>query len=257
MTDKDRQQNKVQNESRRNFLKNSGLAVGGLVVGGTLGGLLGANSKNSEQGLKNTETGSQGYENPNEALMFFTPAQYITTAAAAERIFPKDEIGPGAKDLNVAIYIDHQLASPWGINAKNYMLGPFYEPAPTQGAQLRILRKDLFRLGLQGLDDYSAQKYEKAFAELEAEEQDKVLMDFEEGSAYQLPAGASTSGFFTMLKTLTIEGAYADPMYGGNKEMLGWKMRNYPGTRYSYTNEIQDEQFIKLDPQSLRSHMAH
>lgn len=255
MTEKDKHQNNVPDGSRRNFLRNSGLTVGGLVVGGTIAGLLGANPENNQQGVKNTETSSQGYENPNEALMFFTPAQYQTTQAATERIFPKDEIGPGAKELNVAIYIDHQLASPWGINAKNYMLGPFYEPAPTQGAQLRILRKDMFRLGLQGLDDYSQKKHQKAFTELEAEEQDNVLVDFEEGEAYQLAAGLTTSGFFTILKTLTIEGVYADPMYGGNKEMQGWKMRNYPGTRMSYAKEIVEDKFVKLNPESLRSHM--
>ncbi|GKV64468.1 MULTISPECIES: gluconate 2-dehydrogenase subunit 3 family protein [unclassified Sporosarcina] len=256
MTNKDKHQNDVQNESRRKFLKNSGLTVGSLVAGGTIAGMLGANPKTNHQDATDTETASKGYENPNEALMFFTPAQYQTTQAATERIFPKDEIGPGAKELNVAIYIDHQLASPWGINAKNYMSGPFFEPEPTQGAQLRILRKDMFRLGLQGLDDYSQKKYQKAFTELETEEQDQVLVDFEEGKAYQLAAGLSTSGFFTILKTLTIEGVYADPMYGGNKEMQGWKMRNYPGTRMSYAQEIKEEKFIKLDPQSLRSHMG-
>ena len=31
--------------------------------------------------------------------MYFTPDQYRITEAAAERIFPKDENGPGAKEL--------------------------------------------------------------------------------------------------------------------------------------------------------------
>ena len=58
--------------------------------------------------------------------MYFTPEQYRTTEAAAERIFPKDKNGPGAKELLVAYYIDHQLAGGWGMGAKEYISGPFY-----------------------------------------------------------------------------------------------------------------------------------
>lgn len=38
----------------------------------------------------------------NRAPMFFNQAQLQMTEAAAERIFPKDESGPGATDLGVA-----------------------------------------------------------------------------------------------------------------------------------------------------------
>ena len=140
-------------------MRNSGLTVGGLIVGGAVGSLFGM--KSSSKTVPTTAPVQEMAANPNEALMFFNQNQYQTTAAAAERIFPKDETGPGAKDLNVAIYIDHQLASPWGVNAKDYMMGPFKTPDEKQGGQLRILRKDLFLLGLNGLDDYSNKKYKK------------------------------------------------------------------------------------------------
>jgi gluconate 2-dehydrogenase gamma chain len=251
--DKEKSQIEKQVSTRRTFLKNSGLTVGGLIIGGAVGSLFG---RNPESDVKTEQTTHAQAANPNEALMFFYPDEYQTTMAAAERIFPKDELGPGAMELNAAIYIDHQLASQWGVNAKDYRLGPFYDPDPTQGQQIRILRKDLFRLGIKALDDYSNKKYQKKFTELEAKEQDEVLIAFEKGEVNSL-SGVPTSVFFKMLRNLTMEGVYSDPMYGGNKEMLGWKMRKYPGTRMSYTKEIQSDKFVQLEPNNLQSHMGH
>jgi gluconate 2-dehydrogenase gamma chain len=252
LTNKEKDKDEIKASSRRTFLKNSGLTVGGIVLGGAVGSLF----RNQDTDEKIEHTGQTPAANPNAALMFFYPDEYQTTAAAAERIFPKDDLGPGAMELNAAIYIDHQLASQWGVNSREYRLGPYFPPEPTQGEQLQILRKDLFRLGLRGLDDYSNKKYKKKFTELDGKEQDEVLIAFEKGEADPL-SGISTTKFFKLLRTLTIEGVYADPMYGGNKEMLGWKMKNYPGTRMSFVKEVKSKKFIKLEPNSLQSHMGH
>ncbi len=32
----------------------------------------------------------------------------------------------------------------------------------------------------------------------------------------------------------TIEGFFADPIYGGNRDMVGWKLVGFPGARYDY-----------------------
>lgn len=240
--------------TRRDFLKNSGLTVGGVVLGGALGSLFGDNSQTTTS--KTAPAAPALTVNPAEALMFFTPEQYQLTQAAAERIYPKDENGPGAMELNAAIYIDHQLAGSWGINAKEYMSGPFYEAEETQGSQIRILRKDLFLLGLKALDSYSSKQYKAAFKDLEPEQQDQVLTDFSEDKAPDIST-VRPSIFFSLLRTLTIEGVYADPLYGGNKNMEGWAMRKYPGTRMSFTKEIQNEDFVKLEPESLTNHMGH
>ncbi|MFD1849804.1 gluconate 2-dehydrogenase subunit 3 family protein [Oceanobacillus bengalensis] len=240
--------------TRRAFLKSSGLTIGGLVVGGTIGTFLGRGEP--ETGVKTEQAEPTPVQNPNEALMFFYPDEYQKTMAAAERIFPADDLGPGAKELNVAIYIDHQLASQWGVNARDYRLGPWYNPEPTQGSQIKLLRKDLFRLGLKELDNYSNKNYQKDFVALEASEQDEILVAFEQGEAGSL-SGVSSSEFFKLLRTLTMEGVYADPMYGGNNQMNGWAMRKYPGTRMNYVKEIESTEFIELEPQSLRNHMGH
>src|SRR6185369_16134058 len=58
-------------------------------------------------------------------LRFFSQAEALIVAAAASRIFPSDEMGPGAHEAGVAIYIDRQLAGPWGRDRHRYTQEPF------------------------------------------------------------------------------------------------------------------------------------
>ncbi|MFH5182226.1 gluconate 2-dehydrogenase subunit 3 family protein [Paenibacillus sp. TAB 01] len=247
-----------ESQSRRQFLKYSGTAIGGAIVGGVIGGAIAANRKNNTAnpptGQPETTPAAKDY---SQALMYFTQDQFDTTEAAAERIFPKDDLGPGAKDLGVAYFIDHQLASQWGNNGKEYMLGPFITGEPTQGNYPSIKRHDLFTHGLRALQDSSQSKYQKAFQELTPEQQDELLGLFEKGEQVTV-TGATAQQFFNLLKNFTLEGVYADPLYGGNKDMQGWKMRNFPGNQMSYTEIMAKDEFVKIDPASLHDHMmAH
>ncbi|MUT67797.1 gluconate 2-dehydrogenase subunit 3 family protein [Paenibacillus sp. NEAU-GSW1] len=243
-----------QDASRRNFMKYTGTALGGAVVGGLIGGVIG----NSMKGKGTAETPApteteKPTKNFNEALMFLTQDQFQVTEAAAERIFPTDDLGPGAKALGVAFFIDHQLAGAWGINARDYMMAPFYEADAEQGYQLGFKRNELFALGLTKINEYSQTKFSKRFIELIAEEQDTVLTAFEKSdkSLKGVPAGT----FFNLLRQLTIEGVYADPLYSGNRNMDGWRMRSYPGNQMSYYETIDKDEFQKIEPLSLHDHL--
>ncbi|GIP40857.1 hypothetical protein J31TS4_41370 [Paenibacillus sp. J31TS4] len=242
--------------SRRAFLRNSGLALGGVVLGGAFGTAIWKDREEQPQeappGASQTPAASGSYQ---DALMFFNQEQFRLTEAAVERIYPEDEHGPGAKKLGVAYYIDHQLAGNWGSNTKDYMMGPFSPGEATQGYQGRLTRASMFLIGLNGLKDYSQKTYGKAFPELEEAEQDEVLKAFEKGDKVKLN-GTDAPSFFKNLRTFTLEGVYADPMYGGNKDMQGWKMRNYPGNQMSYYDQIEKDGLVKLEPKSLRDHMA-
>jgi gluconate 2-dehydrogenase gamma chain len=261
---------KSPDNARRTFLKQSGIALGGVVVGGILGGTLlnnkpqavvvkppestlaptpAATAKPPEKAIENTV-------NFNEALMIFNQEQFENTQAAVERIFPADDLGPGAKDLGVAFYIDHQLNSPWALNVRDYMMGPFQKGTPSQGTQTHLTRKDIFLLGVEALQSYSQEKYKKNFADLSPAEQDETLKVFEKGADVKLEP-ITTTTFFSLLRSYTLEGVYADPMYGGNKDMKGWKMKRYPGNQPSYTADIEKDGFIVMEPKSLHDHMSH
>jgi gluconate 2-dehydrogenase gamma chain len=151
-------------------------------------------------------------------LRFFTAAEARTVAAACERILPSDDSGPGAKEAGVIIYIDHQLAGPYGKDKYRYTKGPWVESDPEHGYQGQANPQQIYREGIKTLGD--------GFADLGAAQQDEKLRSIE--STY----------FFRMLRTHTIEGMFSDPMHGGNANLIGWQLIGYPGPLMSYRNEI-------------------
>jgi gluconate 2-dehydrogenase gamma chain len=150
-------------------------------------------------------------------LRFFTEAEARTVQAACERILPGDESGPGAMDAGVVIYIDRQLAGPWGRDAWRYTKAPWFESVPEHGYQGRDNPRQIYRKGIASLGD---------FAGLDAHEQDERLMAIEH------------TLFFQMLRTQTIEGMFCDPLHGGNAGLVGWKLIGFPGPVMSYREQI-------------------
>ncbi|MEW9699875.1 gluconate 2-dehydrogenase subunit 3 family protein [Paenibacillus sp. SI8] len=243
--------------SRRSFLKYTGTAIGGVVVGGVVGSALSGGFKKKET----TPAPSPAAQTApaadyNQAPMFFNQAQLQLTEAAADRIFPKDDSGPGAAELGVAFYIDHQMASPWGVNSREYRMGPFLKAEPTQGDYPSITRHELFTMGLQSMEDASKNKYSKSFIELAPEEKDAILTSLEKGEIMVIN-GITGKTFFNLLRRMTMEGIYSDPVYGGNKNMQGWKMRKYPGNQMTYASIMDKDQFVVMEPRSLHDHFAH
>ncbi len=89
-------------------------------------------------------------------LRFFTAAEARTVQAACARIFPSDESGPGANEANVIVYIDRQLAGPWGRDKYRYTKGPWVESFPEHGYQAKENPRQIYRAGIPSLgDDFS------------------------------------------------------------------------------------------------------
>lgn len=182
--------------------------------------------------------------------MFLTnDLEFATLTAAAERIFPKDENGPGATDLAVPYFIDNQLAGGYGFNSREYTQGPFGEGAPTQGYQTPLVRRDLMVQGLAALNRQANGSFKNDFPKLSEVEQDQVLTLCQEG---KIPCeGFKSAFFFSFLLEMVMGGVYADPIYNGNNNMDGWRMKKYPGAQMYYTQVIESEKFEKIDPMSL------
>src|SRR5699024_3924911 len=114
-SDKDKEANKEggntsSNDSpdptRRRFLKNTGMVAGGVVGGSLLGGFLTDQFTTTEE----PKTGSEKENKPakyEQARQFFHRKEdFNVLEAATERIFPKDDNGPGAIELGVPYFID-------------------------------------------------------------------------------------------------------------------------------------------------------
>ncbi len=239
--------------SRRKFLAATGILTGTAALGGAALSLATAQAAdaphNATQHVAKAEDAAKAVKIPR-GRMFFTDAQdFATLSEAAERIFPKDELGPGAKELGAPYFIDNQLAGAWGYNEREYMAGPFLPGAPTQGTQTPIQRRDLFLMGIKALNAQANTSFKKDFAKCADTEKDNVLSMCASG---KIPMdGVSSTLFFDMLKSAVLAGVYADPIYMGNDGMQGWKMKQYPGAQMEYTTAIASDKFEVIAPQSL------
>jgi gluconate 2-dehydrogenase gamma chain len=183
--------------------------------------------------------------------MFFSADEAALIEAAVDRLIPPDDRGPGGKDAGRAVYIDRQLAGPYGHAAGLYMKPPFMPGAATQGYQMPDAPAARYRTGLKALTDYVKATFSgKSFPELAPADQDKVLAGLETGSiALKDVSGAE---FFAMLLASTQEGFFADPIYGGNREMTGWKLVGFPGARYDYRDWVErHDEVYPLPPVSI------
>ncbi len=241
------------NVSRRDFLKTSGVAAGALVGGGIIGGLIGANTRQDAAAPITGEAGHGGGSDTGTSvrgLQFFKNAtEFAVLEQATERIFPEDDLGPGAIGLGVPFFIDHQLAGSYGENSREYMQPPFEVGEATQGYQSRLKRNDLFRQGLQKMQQEAQSRFNANFVDLEGGQMDEILTAFQEDEIEM--QATSSQFFFRLLRQATLNGAYADPIYGGNQNMDAWRMKGFPGHRASYINDIEKEEFVAMDPHSV------
>jgi len=170
--------------------------------------------------------------------VYFTPEEGAAVEALVDRLIPPDPQTPGGKDAGCAVFIDRQLAGPYGSYEGLYMRGPFADGTPEQGLQSPMTPAERYRQSLAALYKYCRANYAgKPFAELPDDQKDKVISGLEQGSVKL--DGANGQVFFEELLRNTQEGFFADPIYGGNRDMVGWKMIGFPGARYDYRDWVE------------------
>lgn len=172
-----------------------------------------------------------------EAYEYFTPPEAAFVEAAVARLIPADALGPGAREAGVAYYIDQQLAGQYGYAAKMYTQGPWLPGLPTQGYQLPLNPRQVYRLGIADANDYCRKQYGKTFDALSSAQHQDDLLDLMDGSKIEFP-NVPVKTFFEMLYANTVEGFFADPMYGGNRDMIGWRLVGFPGAAAAYVGFI-------------------
>lgn len=171
------------------------------------------------------------------AFAFLTPPEQAFVEAAVERFIPSDGHGPGAREANVAFYIDQQLRGDWGSGARQYRQGPWIEGTPEQGYQLNLTPQQLYRIGIAETNAYCTQHYGKTFDKLSGAHQDEVLHGLEKGTTELANVPAKT--FFAFFYENALEGFWSDPLYGGNRNMAGWKQIGFPGVAAAYVGIIE------------------
>lgn len=147
--------------------------------------------------------------------------------AAVEHLIPTDDLGPGARDAGVVVYIDRQLAGTWGVHGRQYRGGPWLEGTPQQGYQSRFTPQEVYRIAIREIDQHCRTAFGRPFAQLASDAQRHLLEDLEKDRV-ALPS-LSSKFFFDLLWRNTEEGYFADPLYGGNRDKVGWTLLGFPG----------------------------
>jgi gluconate 2-dehydrogenase gamma chain len=194
-------------EGRRNFL--IGAAAGGAAVAGAV--LIreavvqsrDANSTVAEEGHAHMPGGAR-------LGAFFNAEDAATIEAFTERLMPGAPGKPGARDANVLNYIDLALAGAYAD------------------------RQDFYRRGLAQLEAHCRAAYNESFARLSPAQQDETIAALESGKAAGFP-WPSAEDFFELVRIHTMEGMFADPIYGGNKDFAGWRLVGFPGAQPTFS----------------------
>jgi gluconate 2-dehydrogenase gamma chain len=169
--------------------------------------------------------------------VYFSGAEGRAMEAIADRIIPPDPQTPGGKDAGCAVFVDRQLAGPYGRRDGLYVQPPFRQGGKNQGSQSEAGPAEQYRKWLGALDNAVKAKYAgKVFVDLSDNDKDSVLKGLESGDIKL--EGTDGKAFMEQAVKDIQMGFFADPIYGGNRDMAGWKMIGYPGARYNYLDWI-------------------
>jgi gluconate 2-dehydrogenase gamma chain len=173
-----------------------------------------------------------------DTLLLLTATEAAFVSAAVDRFIPADEHSPSGTDCGLVIFIDRALASEWGGGAKMYRSGPYHKGKPEQGYQLALTPRQFFQTGIAEANAWSRKTHGKEFDRLAPADQVAALKAMEDGKAKfnGIPARA----FFNMLLTMAMQGFFADPAYGGNRNAASWKMLGFPGLPATYADVFEE-----------------
>jgi gluconate 2-dehydrogenase gamma chain len=127
-----------------------------------------------------------------QAFETLTAEEAAELEAIAAQIIPSDDT-PGAREAGVIHFIDRALGT--------FQSGALY----------------VVRAGLEELQARSRETDPGAtrFAALSTSRQVALLEEIEDG------------GFFGLIRTLTIQGMFAHPSHGGNRDKVGWRILGF------------------------------
>ena len=215
-------------EGRRAFLKGAA-ASAGAVAGATL--IPPAPAQAADQPTHATHSATTGTVSGGTGqYAFFNDNDALVVAALTERIMPDAPGKPGAREAGVLNYIDLALA------------GAYKD------------QQDFYRSGLTQLDAYCHAQYKRGFAALQPAQQDEVVGALAAGKAEGF-TWPTAQAFFRTVRTHTMEGMFGDPIYGGNRNLAGWRLIGFPGSQMQYTEADlkSDRAFTRLPITGLQT----
>jgi gluconate 2-dehydrogenase gamma chain len=187
----------------------------------------------------------------SDVYLTLTATKAAFLSAAYDTFIPADKLSPSGTDCGLVTYMDRQLAGAWGNGARFYRSGPFLQGKPEHGYQLPLTPREFFAAGIKAANAWTRKTYGKDFDRLAPAERDAALKAMDAGKAEL--ADFKAKPFFEALYQSAMEGFFADPIYGGNRNKVSWRMVGYPGLPASYGAKAETYRGKKLniEPQSI------
>lgn len=232
-------------ESRRSFFKKTLTLIPLTVVATQIPGIVDAAPSEP------VEASRDGASSAPYSPVFFNEIEWAFVNAACARLIPTDDLGAGAIEAGVPEFIDRHMQTGYAAGDIWFLQGPYHEAAPEFGYQGKLAPRDILRVGIAGLDAWTKKEFSgKRFSELAPDQQDAVLKKLEAGEIKT--EGVPGKVFFSHLLNETLYGFFSDPQYGGNRDMVGWKLVGYPGVRADYMDWVdQTSKPYPLPPVSM------
>jgi gluconate 2-dehydrogenase gamma chain len=228
---------------RRSFLKGAGAA--GTIAATALTGALPRPAEAQPAPAPAPQTPQP------EPMLTLTATEAAFLSAAYDAIIPADALSPSGTDCGLVTYIDRQLAGAWGSGARMYRNGPFVQTKPEYGYQLPLTPREYFAAGIKATNAWTTKTYGREFDRLSPADRTATLTAMEQARAEF--DGIEAKPFFEALLQSAMEGFFADPIYGGNRNKVAWRMIGYPGLPATWAGKALEYRGKKvtIEPQSI------
>jgi len=172
-----------------------------------------------------------GKVKPEQASTYYlslSPDEATFTEAVVDCMCPADELTPRGTDCGLVLFIGRQLAGAFGKGERLYMSGPWRPGRPEHGYQRPLTPEQFFRAGVAAADSICMQRHGRRFAELASADADVFLGQM---AQFEIVEGnlPLAEWFNELFYPLFVQACFADPIYGGNRDKVFWKMLGYPG----------------------------
>jgi gluconate 2-dehydrogenase gamma chain len=184
--------------------------------------------------------------------VYLNPEEAAFVEALVDHMVPADALTPRGTDLGLNTYIDRALAGSWGKGDRLYASGPWKQGTPSQGYQLPLTPAELYRAGIAATNRHCVKAWGKPFDKIGDAQREELLKAFSEGKV-AFEHGPPATVFFGIVYQTVMEGLFADPIYGGNRDKAGWRMIGFPGVVASHAQNIvkyRDKRYV-VEPQGI------
>ncbi len=168
----------------------------------------------------------------------FGPEEADCVEAMVEHMCPRDELTPGGVDCGLAVFIDRELAGAYGHGDRLYLRGPFRPGLPEDGYQLSMTPAQYFKSGCRALDQNCQRRLGAVFARLDANAKESCLLEISTNRWDETGEFSLGAWFNELFYPLFTQACFSDPVYGGNRDKVFWRLLGYPGLPATYGRDM-------------------